>query len=217
MSRKSKFETPSFILSCSVRRTSVLSSRVWFFLDFGDVTFELLDQQKSQVFTFLKSDPKHNLLQISLTQRGSRWGVILIWTLNISVLFLGDYSRGFKSTSNSLAKFFGFVKIQNIPLELINFGKKFKRGVISWQTYFRMTFLRHISFALDHYWACRNRPSRDLKGESLPEKHTLNSLKTTHFFQQISLITTLLKNLIYPLNNIPSQTTLPTFITYPYT
>eukprot|EP01137_Pigoraptor_chileana_P016736 Opistho-2@73771 len=62
---------------------------------------------------------------------------LCVWALNCGILFACDYYSGFS-----------FAAISDIltPLDLW-------RGVLRWHVHFNLTFLRLISFVMDHHWA----------------------------------------------------------------
>lgn len=65
---------------------------------------------------------------------------ILTWLLNLTFLLFVQYNGKF-------AKFFTLY-----PCNLTAMLDRYS-GIMDWETYFKMTFLRLVSFAFDYFWA----------------------------------------------------------------
>ena len=88
---------------------------------------------------------------------GSRWNPILTWIFNLSMLFYADYSRGFKGFFSSLGlSFLVFSRA------FCNNKKEKNKGLFAWNTYFKLTILRHISFNMDYHWMVNKKSTGNL-------------------------------------------------------
>jgi len=76
---------------------------------------------------------------------GSKLNPILCWLLNVVVIFSADYYRGYD----------GFFTYLGLP-----YLESFK-GAFAWNTYFKISMLRHISFNMDYYWMINQKPYPD--------------------------------------------------------
>eukprot|EP01095_Lingulamoeba_sp_RSL-Kostka_P015334 TRINITY_DN7011_c0_g1_i1.p1 TRINITY_DN7011_c0_g1~~TRINITY_DN7011_c0_g1_i1.p1 ORF type:complete len:559 (+),score=55.03 TRINITY_DN7011_c0_g1_i1:33-1709(+) len=76
---------------------------------------------------------------ISFIFKGSNLNPILTWLFNLSILITSHYYSGYR-----LFSYIGFDWIDE------------DRGMLDWDTYFKMGMLKLISYNMDYYWFCNN-------------------------------------------------------------
>ncbi|EGG22709.1 membrane bound O-acyl transferase family protein [Cavenderia fasciculata] len=111
----------------------------------------------------------------------SKWTIAVTWIFNIIILWTSYLYSGYSFQSLYVLGDWGPILDNHY------------RGFLGWETYYKVSFLRFISYNCDYYWMRSKRPIPDLKGKStyivITEKHQPTEHYTfSHFFAYIFYI-----------------------------
>jgi len=97
----------------------------------------------------------------------SRWNLPITWLFNLTLLFSSHYYSGYPQ----------FIYFANLPLFGPYLSWLDSKGILSWETYFKLVILRMISANCDYYWMLQNIPLSDRLKSQIRHAHEKGELQ----------------------------------------